>query len=109
MTDPYEERTVEVKQESLNIERVALAAVVALLSWNVYTTNQLSLSQVRTEEQISAMRTQVFDLPNRAVSPAAYAVDKAAIQVKLDRYENWLGRLSDRVNALETGKEVIPQ
>jgi len=93
---------VRIPKEALTVERLALAAVVALLSWNVYTTNQLTIAQAVTTAQVQAVYEQIGNTSRNLVSRADFLVLAAEMRTETERFETWLGRLSDRVNALET-------
>lgn len=93
--------TVEVKKEALTLERIALAAVVALLSWNVYTTNQLSIAQAVQSAQLEAIKAELSARNGRYVNQGDFLVLQAELQAQERRFENWLARLGDRLNDAE--------
>jgi hypothetical protein len=92
---------VEVKKESLTLERIALAAAVALLSWNVYTTNQLSISQAVSSAQLGAISEQIKSSAGLYATRGDVLVLQGALDGNRTRFENWLARLGDRLNAVE--------
>ena len=96
---------MEVKQESLNLERIALTAVIALLSWNVYTTNQMTIAQAVLQTQVEAIKQQIISQNGQYALRSDFLLLESQQESFEQRTETWLGRLSDRVNALETRAE----
>jgi hypothetical protein len=92
---------VEIKKETLTLERFALAAVVGLLSWNVYTTNQLTISQAVLTSQLTSIREELGASGTKYASQGEYLVLRAEVDGMEQRFANWLARTSDRLNEVE--------
>lgn len=73
----------------------AVAALFALTSWVFLSVQQLSVDMAVLKAQSIRSVSQIdfVELSNRATT-------------SLDNHTRWLSRLSDRVNALETQKDV---
>lgn len=73
----------------------AVAALFALTSWVFLSVQQLSVDMAVLKAQSirSVSQLDFVELSNRATT-------------SLDNHTRWLSRLSDRVNALETQKDV---
>lgn len=107
MNTPAKEEITTVPKDSLTLERIALTAVVGLLSWNVYSTNQLQITQARMDEQMSGIRDTVTLISENAVNPTDYAITIAEIRAFNHRIEQWVSRLSDRQRMLEEDAAVL--
>lgn len=102
MTD---ESVVALKKETLTLERLALTAVMALLSWNVYTTNQLNVAQAVSQAKLEAIKTQIESQSSNYATRAEMAVLDAKLSQIEQRFVTWFDRLSTRVNEVEAKVE----
>lgn len=94
--------SVLVNRETLTLERLALTAVMALLSWNVYTTNQLNVAQAVSAAKLEAIKTQIESQSANYATRAELAVLDAKFTQVEQRFVSWFDRLSSRINELET-------
>jgi hypothetical protein len=94
---------VQVEKSSLTLERIALAAVVMLLTWNVYTTQQLSLEMVKTTAELTALGNVVELAQSDRFTARDALADRTILETKIKRLEDWNFRLSDRLNEVEDG------
>jgi len=90
---------VEVKKETLTLERIALAAVVALLSWNVYTTNQLTIAQAVTSQQLEGLNNSFNAIALDRYTKTEANAKNAALENRMVRLEQWNERMANRVTA----------
>jgi len=75
------------------------------LSWNVYTTNQLTIAQAVTTAQVQAVYEQIASATRTSAPRADLLVLEATMNSNISRFESWLNRLSDRLNEVESALE----
>lgn len=73
------------------LERIALTALVALLSWNVYTTQEMTTD-------IAVIETKL----ETAISNRFTSSDAQILENKITRLEQWTTRLSERLADVES-------
>lgn len=78
----------------ITIERLALGGIGALLAWITVTVQALAVD-IAVLKNISVS----------AVSQSEFITFSSSTGAKLENHSVWLGRLSDRINKLETSKE----
>lgn len=78
----------------ITIERLALGGIAALLAWITVTVQTLAVD-------IAVLKNTSVS----AVSQTEFVSFSASTSSKISNHNVWLGRLSDRVNALEVEKE----
>lgn len=92
---------VIIKKEALTMERIALMAMVGLLSWNVYTTSNLVTDVAVTNTKVEALTMQLtLNQQDRYTRSEALA-DSSVLTQRITNLEVWNGRLSDRLKAAE--------
>lgn len=93
---------VIVKKESLTLERIALTAMVALLSWNVWTTSELVTDLAVMSAKVELLAEQLDSASSDRYTGAQARADQALLEQRIQRLEQWNGRLSDRLNEAES-------
>ena len=100
---------VQIKKESLTLDRIALMAMVALLSWNVYTTNQLSITNAVLTAKLESISTQINSQTANYATRGDLLVVQSQLEASITRFENWLSRLGDRQVVLEESVTSLRQ
>jgi hypothetical protein len=71
----------------VTFERAAISAMGAICAWIAISVQGLTVD-------VAVLKTQAFD-----------TAFPTKVETRLDNHQVWLGRLSDRINALETKEE----
>lgn len=93
---------VSVEKDSLTLERIALTALVALLSWNVYTTQQLVTNLAVTANTVKGLESSISVVGADRYTRAEALADRRHYEDRLQRIEAAQVQLNDRVNNVES-------
>lgn len=90
-----------IKPEDSLLNKLISFAVIGLLSWNVWTTQQLSVSVAVLETQVEGIQNSVSSsLLDRYTGTQANS-DFSLVEQRLQRLEDWNQNLSERLRVLE--------
>lgn len=90
-----------IKPEDSLLNKLISFAVIGLLSWNVWTTQQLSVSVAVLETQVEGIQSSVSSsLLDRYTGTQANS-DFSLVEQRLQRLEDWNQSLSERLRVLE--------
>lgn len=90
-----------IKPEDSLLNKLISFAVIGLLSWNVWTTQQLSVSVAVLETQVEGIQSSVSSsLLDRYTGSQANS-DFSLVEQRLQRLEDWNQSLSERLRVLE--------
>lgn len=90
-----------VRAEDSLLNKLISFAVIGLLSWNVWTTQQLSVSVAVLETQVDGIQKTVSaSLTDRYTGSQANS-DFSLVEQRLQRLEDWSQNLSERLRVLE--------
>lgn len=90
-----------IKPEDSLLNKLISFAVIGLLSWNVWTTQQLSVSVAVLETQVEGIQSSVSSsLLDRYTGTQANS-DFSLVEQRLQRLEDWNQSLSERLRILE--------
>jgi len=92
---------VSMNKDDNLISKIISAAVIGLLSWNTYTTQNLSVSVAVLETRVSSLQETISSsLMDRYTNSQAQS-DHALIDQRIERLEEWNQNLSERIRLLE--------
>ena len=90
-----------IRPEDSLLNKLVSFAVIGLLSWNVWTTQQLSVSVAVLETQVDGIQKTVSaSLTDRYTGSQANS-DFSLVEQRLQRLEDWSQNLSERLRVLE--------
>lgn len=92
--------TLTVPKDSL-FDKLVSVAIIGLLSWTVYTTNQTQQDLAVLSAEVNGMDTALNLAARDRYTSAQAASDFALIENKIERVETWSQNLSERVRFLE--------
>lgn len=75
------------------VNKVITAGIIAMIGWTLMSVQRMSVDLAVLNAQVQSINIQLEKQPS--------IVDIVTVQQKVERHEQWLGRLSDRVNAVE--------
>jgi len=92
---------VSTNKDDNLLSKIISAAVIGLLSWNTYTTQNLSVSVAVLETRVSSLQETISSsLMDRYTNSQAQS-DHALIDQRIERLEEWNQNLSERIRLLE--------
>lgn len=92
---------VRVERSNLTLERMALAGIAALIAWNVYTTSELKTDVAVGNATIKALEATVTASQIDRYTRSEANSDRALLEQRIARLEQWTERLSNRIKDVE--------
>jgi hypothetical protein len=83
------------------LSKIISAAVIGLLSWNTYTTQNLSVSVAVLETRVSSLQEIISSSVMDRYTNSQAQSDHALIDQRIKRLEEWNQNLSERIRLLE--------
>lgn len=92
---------VSMNKDDNLISKIISAAVIGLLSWNTYTTQNLSVSVAVLETRVSSLQEIISSSVMDRYTNSQAQSDHALIDQRIKRLEEWNQNLSERIRLLE--------
>jgi hypothetical protein len=92
---------VSMNKDDNLISKIISAAVIGLLSWNTYTTQNLSVSVAVLETRVSSLQETISNSVIDRYTNSQATSDFALVEQKIKRLEEWNQNLSERIRLLE--------
>lgn len=100
---------VTMNKDDNLISKIISAAVIGLLSWNTYTTQNLSISVAVLENQVSSLHMTINNSLSDRYTINQAKSDAALVEQRIKRLEDWNQNLSERIKALEQEARRVPE
>ena len=92
---------VSTNKDDNLLSKIISAAVIGLLSWNTYTTQNLSVSVAVLETRVSSLQEIISSSVMDRYTNSQAQSDHALIDQRIERLEEWNQNLSERIRLLE--------
>ena len=92
---------VSMNKDDNLLSKIISAAVIGLLSWNTYTTHNLSVSVAVLETRVSSLQEIISSSVMDRYTNSQAQSDHALIDQRIKRLEEWNQNLSERIRLLE--------
>jgi len=92
---------VSMNKDDNLLSKIISAAVIGLLSWNTYTTQNLSVSVAVLETRVSSLQEIISSSVMDRYTNSQAQSDHALIDQRIKRLEEWNQNLSERIRLLE--------
>lgn len=92
---------VSMNKDDNLLSKIISAAVIGLLSWNTYTTQNLSVSVAVLETRVSSLQEIISSSVMDRYTNSQAQSDHALIDQRIERLEEWNQNLSERIRLLE--------
>ena len=87
--------------ESNWVNRIITAGIIGMIGWTLFTVNEVSTKVAVLQTELTNIRSQLTATTLERYTRSEAVADRALLEQRISRLEEWNTRLSQRVNKAE--------